>query len=235
MLYRTDLARWLSAVLVTTGLGFVAATDASAAAIKGTVQFVGGAVDQKKLPVTVDQFVCGKDKDAEDLVLSPQRGIRNAVVSLVSPPPGVKWEFSTAPVFLDQKQCVFTPRVVLVPAGGTVEFLNSDRLLHNLHSTSKSNPAFNRTQPKGRAIPITFAKPEIVQIGCDLHGWMLSWVVVIEHPFYAVTGAGGEFALNNVPPGKYTLNVWQELLGSVTKDVTVGDTNATVVIEMRRR
>jgi plastocyanin len=235
MLYRTDLTRWLSAALVATSLGFVSATGASAAAIKGTVQFVGGAVDQKKLPVTVDQFVCGKDKDAEDLVLSPQRGIRNAVVSLASPPPGVKSEFSTAPVFLDQKQCVFTPRVILVPAGGTVEFLNSDRLLHNLHSASKSNPTFNRTQPKGRAIPITFTKPEIVRIACDLHGWMRSWVVVIEHPFYAITGAAGEFALNNVPPGKYTLNVWQETLGTLTKDITVGDTDATVVLEMGRR
>jgi plastocyanin len=235
MLYRTDLTRWLSAALVATSLGFVSATGASAAAIKGTVQFVGGAVDQKKLPVTVDQFVCGKDKDAEDLVLSPQRGIRNAVVSLASPPPGVKSEFSTAPVFLDQKQCSFTPRVILVPVGGTVEFLNSDRLLHNLHSASKSNPTFNRTQPKGRAIPITFTKPEIVRIACDLHGWMRSWVVVIEHPFYAVTGAAGEFALNNVPPGKYTLNVWQETLGTLTKDITVGDTDATVVLEMGRR
>ena len=235
MLYRTDLARWLLTALVATGLGFVFATDASAAAIKGTVQFVGGAVDQKKLSVTVDQFVCGKDKDSEDLVLSPQRGIRNAVVSLATPPPGAKWEFSAGPVFLDQKQCVFTPRVILVPVGGTVEFLNSDRLLHNLHSTSKTNPTFNRTQPKGRAIPIIFAKPEIVRIGCDLHGWMRSWVVVIEHPFYAVTGPGGEFALNNVPPGKYTLSVWQESLGTMTKDVTVGDTDAVVVIEMTRR
>ena len=54
-------------------------------------------------------------------------------------------------------------------------------------------------------------------------------------PFYAVTGASGEFALNNVPPGKYTLRVWQETLGTLTKDVTVGDTDATVVIEMGRR
>ena len=235
MLYGTDLARWLSAVLVATGLGFVAATDASAAAIKGTEQFVGGAVDQKKLPVTVDQFVCGKDKDAEDLVLSPQRGVRNAVVSLTAPPPGVKWAFSSAPVFLDQTQCVFVPRLIVVPVGGTVEFLNSDRLLHNIHSSSKINPMFNRTQPKGRTIPVTFATPEIVRIGCDLHGWMRAWVVVAEHPFYAVTGAGGEFALNNLPPGKYTLSVWQESLGTVTKDVTVGDTDATVVVEMARR
>ena len=143
--------------------------------------------------------------------------------------------FSTAPVFLDQRQCVFIPRVALVPAGGTVEFLNSDRLLHNIHSTSRANAVFNRTQPKGRTIPITFTKPEIVRISCDLHGWMRAWVVVMEHPFHAVTGSAGEVAPTNVPPGKYTLNVWHEALGAVTKDVTVGDTDATTVLEIGRR
>ena len=138
-------------------------------------------------------------------------------------------------MFLDQRQCTFTPRVILVPAGGTVEFLNSDRLLHNIHSTSKGNPVFNRTQPKGRTIPIAFAKPEIVRIGCDLHSWMRAWIVVMEHPFHAVTGGDGDFALPNLPPGKYTLSAWQETLGTVTKDVTVGDGDVTVTIEMRRR
>ena len=214
-------------------LGF--ASPAGAAAIKGTVQYVGASVEVKKLPVTVDQFVCGKDKDAEELSLSPQRGLGNAVVSLASPPPDARWNFSTAPVFLDQRQCVFIPRVVLVPLGGTVEFLNSDRLLHNLHSVSRANTVFNRTQPKGRTIPITFTKPEIVRITCDLHGWMRAWVVVMEHPFHAVTGAAGEFTLDKVPPGKYTLNVWHETLGTVTKDVTVGETDATAVIEIGRK
>ena len=234
MFDRSDLLRWLAATLVGVG-AWLSAEGASAAAIKGTLQYVGAPVEPKKLPVTVDQFVCGKDKDPEDLVLSPQRGVRNAVVSLTSPPAGARWEFSTAPVFLDQKQCTFTPRVILVPAGGTVEFLNSDRLLHNIHSTSKSNPVFNRTQPKGRTIPITFAKPEVVRIGCDLHGWMRAWIVVMEHPFHAVTGPNGEFSLANVPPGKYTLNVWHETLGTVTKDVTVGDGDASTVIEIGRR
>ena len=224
-----------AAALVVIGACLAFAANAGAAAIKGTVQYVGGPVETKKLPVTVDQFVCGKDKDAEELSLSPQRGLRNAVVSLASPPPDARWSFSTAPVFLDQRQCAFIPRVILVPVGGTVEFLNSDRLLHNLHSVSRANAVFNRTQPKGRTIPITFTKPEIVRITCDLHGWMRAWVVVMDHPFHAVTGSAGEFALDNVPPGKYTLNVWHETLGTVTKDVTVGDTDATTVIEIGRR
>jgi plastocyanin len=232
---RFRLGRFLSIVGIATAAWLVPGAAASAAAIKGKVQYVGPPVEPKKLPVTVDQFVCGKDKDAEDLVLSPQRGIRNAVVWLSAPPPGVKTEVAPAAVPLDQKACVFTPRVVVVPAGGTVDFLNSDRLLHNIHGTGKLNAAFNRTQPKGRTIPITFAKPEIVRIACDLHGWMRAWVVVADHPFYAVTGAGGEFSLNNVPAGTYTLSIWQESLGTTTKEVTVRDGDAAVLIELGRR
>lgn len=206
-----------------------------AGTIKGHVRFTGPVTEQKTLPVTTDQYVCGKEKDAEDLVLSPDKGIRNAVVWLRSAPPGAKREPSSVPVALDQKQCVFTPRVIVVPVGATTEFLNSDRLLHNIHSQSKGNPSFNRTQPKGRTIPITFSKPEIIRIDCDLHPWMRAWVVVAEHPFYVVTGAGGEFALRNLPAGPYTLNVWHETLGTVTKDVTLGEADTGVVIEMGRR
>ena len=206
-----------------------------AGTIQGHVRFAGPATEPKTLPVTTDQYVCGNEKDAEDLVLTPDKGIRNAVVWLKSVPPGATRQTSSAPASLDQKQCAFTPRVIVVPVGGTAEFLNNDRLLHNIHSQSKGNPSFNRTQPKGRAIPITFAKPEIIRIDCDLHPWMRAWVVVAEHPFYAITGASGEFALGNLPAGPYTLNVWQETLGTVTKDVTLGEADASVVVEMGRR
>ncbi len=87
---------------------------------------------------------------------------------------------------------------------------------------SKDNPEFNRTQPRNRTIPITFTKPEVVTITCDLHSWMKSWVVVAEHPFYAVTDAAGAYRIGNVPPGKYRLRMWQEALGQTTREVTVG-------------
>ena len=204
--------------------------------IRGTARFTGDAFEQKKLPVTVDHSVCGKDKDAEDIVLSPEKGIRNVVVSLQPPPPGAKWPRALPIVQLDQEQCVFVPRVVVVPAGGTVEFLNTDRLLHNLHSESTGNPIFNRTQPRGRTIPIVLKQPEIIRVGCDLHPWMRSWVVVGEHPFYAVTNDQGEFMLDHVPPGEYTHQLWQESLGAVTKDVTVREEAiTTVTVEMSKK
>ena len=214
----------------------VAGGTAWGGTLQGMVRFTGEAVEQKKLPVTVDHSVCGKEKDAADIVLSPEKGIRNVVVSLQPPPPGVTWPVALPIVQMDQQQCVFVPRVVVVPVGGTVEFLNNDRLLHNLHSASTGNPIFNRTQPRGRTIPIVFKQPEIIRVACDLHPWMRAWVVVAEHPFYAVTNDQGEFRLDNVPPGQYTLQLWQESLGTVTKDVTVKDEAiTTVTAEMRQK
>jgi len=212
------------------------AGPAPAASIKGAVVYAGPAPDKKLIPINIDQYVCGKSREGDELVLGLNRGIRWAVVSLQSLPPGTRWEPSSKPVQMDQQACVYVPRVVTVPVGGTVDFLNSDPLLHNLHSVSTENPTFNRTQPKGRTIPVVFRKAETVRVDCDLHTWMRAWVVVTEHPFYAVTGPTGEFALDNVPVGKYTLKIWQELLGTVTREVTVGDKDTTgVTVEMGKK
>jgi plastocyanin len=208
------------------------ARPADAANIRGVVVMTG-AVVPKKLPVTIDQYVCGKEKPAEELVVGPQGGVKNVVVWLQTPPPGASWPSTPVKVEMDQNGCVFVPRVVLVPSGGTVEFLNSDRLLHNLHSVSRENPTFNRTQPRGRVIPVAFSKPEIVQVNCDLHSWMRSWVVVADHPFYALSNDAGEFVLPNVPPGKYVLQIWQETLGISSRDVSVGGDDARVTVELK--
>jgi plastocyanin len=204
--------------------------------IRGTVRFAGGGPVQKKLPVTIDQYVCGKEKDAEDLILSPEKGIRNAVVSLQNPPSGAKVDGAQTTIVMDQKQCVFVPRVVIVPVGGSVQFLNSDRLLHNVKSLSKENPPFNRAQPHARTITMAFKKPEILRVDCDLHSWMRGWVIVVDHPFYAVTNDRGEFTVDGVPPGKYTLQVWQESLGTVTTEVAVDDkAGQPVTVEMGKK
>src|SRR5215472_8286134 len=207
----------------------IAATNASAATLKGNVRYVGTRVEKKTLPVTIDQYLCGKEKEAGDLMVSSTNGIRNVVVSLHGVPVGSKPPVNGEPVKMDQKQCVFVPRVVIIPAGGTVEFLNSDRLLHNVRSSGKENPPFNRAQPHGRTISFVFKQPEILRVDCDLHSWMRGWVVVAEHPFYTVTNDQGEFILENVPRGKYTLQVWQESLGKVTQELIVVDKGTTTV------
>jgi plastocyanin len=227
--YNASRAKQISFIVGVAALCAFATGAVSAGTIKGSVRYTGAPVERKKFPVTIDQYLCGKEKEAGDLLISPTNGIYNVVVSLQNAPPGAKWEANLPAVKMDQKLCVFIPRVVVVPVGGSVEFLNSDRLLHNVRGGGKENPAFNRAQPHARTISIVFQKPEVLRVECDLHSWMRGWVAVAEHPFYAVTNEQGEFIMDNVPPGKYTLQVWQETLGTVTQDITVGDKGSTTV------
>lgn len=216
-------------------LGCGLAGGAFAGGIKGKVMFAGPVPAGAKVPVTIDQYLCGQEKPADDLQVSSAREIRNAVVWIENAPAEVA-PSATQKVEVDQKGCSFVPRVVVVPAGGTVDFLNSDRLLHNIHATPKANVSFNRTQPMGRTIPITFAQPEIVRINCDLHSWMTAWVVVAAHRFYAVTGPDGGFSFDGLPPGQYRLQVWHERLGTMPVSVTVGEQQpAQVSVEMKMR
>jgi plastocyanin len=214
----------------------VATANVSAATIKGNVRYSGTRVEKKTFPVTIDQYLCGKEKEAGDLVLSSANGIRNVVVSLDGVPVGSKAPAPPVPAKMDQKQCVFVPRVVVVPVGGTVEFLNSDRLLHNVRGGGKENPPFNRAQPHARTIAIGFKSPEVLRVDCDLHSWMRGWIVVAEHPFYTVTNEEGEFVFENVPPGKYKLQAWQETLGRVNQEVTVaGEGTQTITVRMEKK
>jgi plastocyanin len=206
-----------------------------AAGLSGTVLVSGAVPSPKKLDIAIDQYVCGTEKDSGDLVVSPRKELANAVVWIENPPVHTGGNLGGAKVEMDQKACVFIPRIVMVPAKGTVFFLNSDRLLHNIHTIPKINFEVNRTQPKNRSIPVTFEKPEIVRIGCDLHPWMTAWVVVAEHPYYAITGEKGQFAFDDLPPGEYKLKIWHERLGTSEASATVGDRPAQVKIEMRAR
>jgi plastocyanin len=209
--------------------------SASAGTIKGSVRYSGAPVERKKILVSIDQYLCGKEKEAGELLLSPNSGIQNVVVSLQGVPAGAKLPANPAPVKMDQIKCDFIPRVVIVPAGGTVDFLNSDRLMHNVRSGGKENPPFNRAQPHARTIAIGFKHPEVLRVDCDLHSWMRGWVVVAEHPYYALTNEAGEFVIENVPPGKYTLQLWQEALGTTTQEVTVSGDSTSVNLRMQKK
>lgn len=189
--------------------------------ITGTIKFAGTAPARKELQVTKDKEVCGKKQHLSyDLIVGPNKGIENAVVSLLDMKTGKKWTITKAT--LDQNGCVYEPHVVVMPAGGELEILNNDGILHNIHTYSKANSSINKAQPKfKKVLTEKFAKPEIVKVTCDAHSWMLGWVVVSDHPYVAVTNDKGEFTLSDVPPGNYKLEVWQETLGKKVQDVVV--------------
>jgi len=125
-------------------------------------------------------------------------------------------------VVLDQKGCEYQPHVLALKAGQTIEILNPDRILHNIHTYSEKNPPINRAMPKfKKTLTVKFEKPEAISVKCDVHGWMSGWLFVTDNPYYSVTDKMGKFSIADVPPGKYTLEVWHEKLGKQTKQIEV--------------
>jgi len=188
--------------------------------ISGTVKFKGTAPAPKKLDVGKDKEVCAKTPKTDPSLIVEGGNLVNAVVTITDIKKGKKIELKK--VQLDQKGCEYNPHVLAFPAGSTVAILNDDGILHNVHSYSKVNTAFNMAQPKfKKTLDVKIEKPEAVEVKCDVHGWMHGWLVATETPYFAVTDKSGSFKLDNVPAGSYTVEVWHEKLGKSTQKVTV--------------
>ena len=131
----------------------------------------------------------------------------------------------TTPVVLDQKGCRYVPHVLGIQIGQPFEILSSDNTLHNVHAMPESNREFNKAhQMAGIRHSHVFSTKEVmVPFKCDVHRWMNAYVGVLDHPFFAVTGADGSFELKGLPPGTYTIEAWHEKLGTKTQTVTIGE------------
>ncbi len=129
------------------------------------------------------------------------------------------------PVIIDQNGCMYEPRVSGAMVGQTVQFKNSDGILHNVHGLPEANREFNIGMPPTvKTSDRTFNKPEpVFPVKCDVHPWMKAYVAVMTHPYFAVTGSDGAFTIGNVPAGSYEVEAWHEKLGTQTMKVTVGD------------
>jgi hypothetical protein len=192
--------------------------------IVGTVKFEGAPPVRKPIEISKDREVCGATSHYdESLIVSAGGGIANAVVNL----PAVAKGAPLTPrrdVKFDQKNCDYTPHVLALPAGSAVDVVNSDGILHSIRTESKRNPALDMAQPPFKRVIVVgpLKYPELISLSCDAHNWMHGWWFVAGNPYYAVTDSGGNFTIKDVPPGNYTLEVWQEKLGTRTREVTVG-------------
>jgi plastocyanin len=140
---------------------------------------------------------------------------------------------ATAPVTLDQRGCVYAPRVIGARVGQTLEVRNSDSLLHVVHGVSATRNGFTVTQPGG-GVPqrLPLKDPELMlRLQCDVHPWMTAYVGVVTHPYFTVSRDDGSFEIGGVPAGPRTLRFWHERFGELTRPVRVG-AGATSVIDV---
>ncbi len=123
---------------------------------------------------------------------------------------------------IDQKNMQFTPHVLAVVTGTTVDFLNSDAVLHNVFSPDACADHFNLgTWPQGQVKSFTFKKECFASLLCKVHSEMEGFVAALPAPYFAVTAADGSYVIKDVPDGVYTVKVWHPKLKAATKSVTV--------------
>ncbi len=179
-----------------------------------------GTVKTKTVLPTKDKQVCGTTRKEPLIVIGDGGAVQDSVVFLRDVASGKAWPEMKTPV-VDQEMCKFRPHVQ-VARQGKIDIVNSDPVLHNTHGYYGKRTAFNVALPeKGVTVTKVLKRPGTVKVDCDAHGWMLAWVQVVDNPYFAQTGADGAFSISEVPPGDYTLVVWQEELGETEMPVTV--------------
>ncbi len=210
--------------------------------VRGKVVLVGTPPAERPIGALKSDPNCGKANQADQVttrnyVAAADGGLANVVVRISAglsgsfPPPSAK-------PLIDQHGCMYEPYVSAVMAGQPFEIRNSDPFLHNVNATAKANKGFNFAQANaGQVNEKVFEKPEQVRFACNVHPWMIAYLHVIEHPFFAVTDAKGEFELPaGLPAGKYTVEVSHQKAGTRTFEVETGaGKGATVVVELAVR
>lgn len=207
--------------------------QAQAATVSGKAAFQGTAPAPEAIKMEADascKAMHAEGATADDTIINANGTLKNVFVYVKEGLTG-KFEAPKTPVTLDQKGCMYTPKVLGVMAGQPIEIINSDSTLHNVHALPKNSPQFNLGMPlQGMKIKKTLAKPEVmVKVKCDVHPWMASYIGVLDHPFYAVTGEDGSFEIKDLPAGTYVIEAWHEKLGVQTQNITIDESGKTDV------
>ena len=210
---------------LTAGLAALAPASSRADTVRGMITYAGAASAPRKLSITTDKAVCAnKISYDQTLLVGAKKGLANAVIAI----DGIKAAApKPASVTVDQIGCVYTPHVAAATVGSKLKLANSDATLHNVHAYVDSDTVFNLALPqKGLSTVRNLDEAGVVTLKCDVHAWMSAYVLVFEHPFFAVTDKNGAFTIAGVPPGAYQVTVWHEKLGTKTGQVNVGKSGA---------
>jgi plastocyanin len=198
---------------------------AKAGSISGRAVFEGTPPPAAELKITDSKCPSAGEPRRDASVVVDDGGLANVFVYVKDGLGDYAFDVPSEGVKLDQDGCIFRPRVVGLRVGQPLNVLNSDPAPHNVHAAAKVNQQLNTAQPfKGMVYTHSFSTREImVPFKCDIHPWMVAYVGVVEHPYFAVTGRGGKFELRDLPAGTYTIAAWHETFGTESATVKVGE------------
>jgi plastocyanin len=201
------------------------AAQSGTGTIKGLVKVAGPVPANPLIRMGVDPMCsranAGKRLTQQIVVAGADGGLANVVVQLDGKlPAGTP---PADPVVINQKGCVYSPRVVTAQPGQTLRVINSDTLLHEVHTTNTKANEFSVTQPQsGMVFNQPLKKDNVVmRLACSVHSWMTAYVAIVPHAFSDVTDDSGTFTLARVPAGKYTIQTWHERYGKLSRTVDV--------------
>lgn len=188
--------------------------------LRGAVLLSGKYQAPAPLKVVKSRSFCGLTVPNETLLVDRGGGVRNAVVILR--PLDRNVNIHPGRILLDNKQCAFTPHVQIAGIGSELLLKNSDPILHTVHARLGKETLFNVGLPRWRQVSKVLDRLGVIRIDCDvLHTWMSAAIVVVPTPYAAVTGEDGSFIMDEIPAGKYDVEIWHEVLGTKTAQTLV--------------
>jgi plastocyanin len=207
---------------------------ATAGSISGTVKLDGTALKAKVINMVADAACAGAHTTPvtdPEVVVGAGGNLANVIVYVKEGLGNRTFDTPKGQANLNQQGCMYSPHIVVMMAGQTLDVKNSDKTTHNIHPIPKNNKEWNKSQPPSSAdLQEVFAREEVaIPVKCNVHPWMKSYIAVFKHPYFAVTSADGSFAIKNLPPGTYTVEVWHERFGTSSQSITVGAKEAKTV------
>lgn len=197
--------------------------------LSGVVQFTGNVPKAQKFQVAKDPNTCGSGtREIQEVNVDAGGGLIGAVVYLESVEGGKGFDDPVDGYLLNQEGCRFVPHLLVVRKGADVSIVNSDPVLHNIHTYQiigrVRRSMFNIAQPEQyQKITKTIdpSNSNVIKVECDAHNFMHAWIFTAENPYYAVTDASGSFSITDIPAGKYTIKVWNPTLETAEQQVAV--------------